>query len=271
MVRAGFAICVLAAAAAAQQAADGPRFDVISIRPVPPNAPMVMRDINFTSILPGGQFVDQRTSLLSMIGLAYEDPGMQNLSTQIVGLPKWTQNQSYEISARPAPGFPALPPEQNREQVRLMLRAMLAERFHLQLHTEMRKEPVYNLESARGGVKLKEVEAPAPPEKAGPVFAAWSDSDIRMIGKKSTMKGLAQTLYIILATPVIDQTGWQGYFDCDVRWTPPGPRTDQVGFGADGISLLMSNLESQFGVRLVKTTGEVPYWVVDHVEPPPDN
>jgi uncharacterized protein (TIGR03435 family) len=63
-----------------------------------------------------------------------------------------------------------------------MMRAMLVDRFHLQLHTETRKAPVYNLELAKGGLRTKEVDAPVPPAKEGPVYAAWSDNDIRMIG-----------------------------------------------------------------------------------------
>jgi hypothetical protein len=69
---------------AAQPAAQPPEpaFEVVSIRTVPANAPPLYRDINFSSILPGGQYVDTRTSLLFMISFAYRVG--QN---RLVGLP----------------------------------------------------------------------------------------------------------------------------------------------------------------------------------------
>jgi uncharacterized protein (TIGR03435 family) len=136
--------CFFAAALAAQQPA--PRFDVVSIRVVPPNTPPTFREQGFTPVLPGGQYVDSRASLFFMIAFAWQ---VKNPSTQLAGLPKWAQEESYAIAAKPAPGFPDLPPAENREQVRLMLRAMLADRFHLQVHTETRTEPVLMLETAK--------------------------------------------------------------------------------------------------------------------------
>jgi uncharacterized protein (TIGR03435 family) len=268
MNRAGFAALFLTAALAAQQ--QQPKFDVVSIHAVPPNTPPTMRDQDFTPILPGGQYVDSRTGLRSMIGFAYDVKSY----LQLVGLPNWANNQSYAVAAKPTQGFPALPPQENREQVRLMLRAMLEDRFHLQLHRETRKESIYNLEAAKGGFKIKEADPPVPPAREGYVNAAWSDGSIRMIADKSTMTGLASTLTLILQTPVADQTGLKGYYTFDVKWTAPetpGARPSATQFGAEGIALLFSNLQDQFGLHLTKTTGPVDYWVVDHVEQPTDD
>lgn len=247
----------------------GPRFDVVSIRPVPPNLPPVMREQNWTPVLPGGQYVNSRASLLWMIGFAYDVK--QDL--QLTGLPNWAKTQIYSVAAKPAPGFPLLPPDKNTEQVRLMMRAMLADRFHLTLHTETRQERVFHLEVANGGVKLKEVAPPVPPEKEGHVNAAVGNRYGRMIGKKSTMAGIASVLTLFLNQTVVDRTGLKAYYDFDVKWSalepPDGPPSP--GFGAEGTALLISALRDQFGLRLVKGTGPVEYWVVDHVEPPSEN
>ena len=244
-----------------------PAFDVISIRPVPPNAPAEMRSQDFTSILPGGQYVDSRATLHLMIAIAYQAPSWK----QVIGLPGWAEERSFSVAAKPAPGFPALSPEENTEQVRLMMRAMLADRFHLQLHTETRREPAYSLEAAKGGVKLKEVDPPAPPDREGHVNAAYSDTDVRMIGRKSTMAGLAVALTVMLGSLVTDNTGLKGYYDIDERWTAPGAPGDDSGFGAEGIALVMSNLQSRFGLRLTRKTEPEEYWVVDHVDMPTPN
>jgi uncharacterized protein (TIGR03435 family) len=265
----GFAVLFLATTLVAQHsgAPSTPRFEVVSIRLVPPNTPPTMRNIDFTPVLPGGQYLDSRAILLQMISFAYN---VKNPSRHLVGLPSWTNNQSYAVAAKPAQGFPELPPDENREQVRLMMRAMLAERFHLQLHTETRQEPIFNLEVAKGGFKIKEVDPPLPPDKEGYVGLQLSDSGGRMLGNKSTIAGIVSALTPWLPGTVVDQTGLKGHYDFDVRWNAPGI-PEATGLGADGIALLISTLQERFGLRLTKTTGPAEYWVVDHIEPPTDN
>ncbi|MDE3168092.1 MAG: TIGR03435 family protein, partial [Acidobacteriota bacterium] len=215
---------------------------MVSIRLVPPNTPPTMREIGFTPVLPGGRYLDSRAVLISMITFAYD---VKNPSIELTGLPKWAENASYAVAAQPAEGYPALPPAKNREQVRLMLRAMLVERFHLRLHTETRQGPVFHLEVARGGVKMQQTAPPTPPAVEGPVGAAMDNVSGRMIGSKSTMSGLARSLVIFLRRPVEDRTGLRGYYDFDVKWripeTPDAP-TGPRGFGAEGAGLLISNL-----------------------------
>ena len=53
-----------------------------------------------------------------------------------------------------------LPPNTTRQQFRLMLQNLLAERFHLRLHHETRTRPGYELVVASGGPKLKEWTPP---------------------------------------------------------------------------------------------------------------
>jgi uncharacterized protein (TIGR03435 family) len=255
----------------AAQPAPQPRFEVVSIRAVPPNAPLVVRDQDFTPILPGGQYIDSRTTLSWMIGFAYE---VKFLDLQLTGLPNWAKTQSFAVAAKASPDLPALSPAQNNEQVRVMMRAMLADRFHLQLHQETRKGSIYNLEVSKGGIKIPEVDAPVPPAKEGHVNAAWSDNDIRMIARKSTMPGLAAVLTLMLDALVVDQTGLKGFYDFDVEWRDPdsiGRQSAGVEFTSAGIGFLISNLQSEFGLHLARTEGPTRIWVVDHVERPTDN
>jgi uncharacterized protein (TIGR03435 family) len=275
-----FAAFLLAATLTAQQApspaalavSGTPVFDAVSIHPVSPNAPPIMRDIGFTPILPGGQFIDSRVPLSSMLAIAY---GFRNPDMQLEGLPNWAKSQAYSVSAKPAPGFPSLPPAENIEQVRLMLRAMLADRFHLQIHSETRQEKSFKLEVAKGGIRIKEVDPPVPPAKSAPVSAAVGDDGGHMVGNKSTIATLAAALTGFMKRPVIDQTGLKGYYDFDIRWktpeTPGAPPPSAMGFGSEGEALLISNLQDQFGLRLTNTTSPVQYWIVDHIEPPTGN
>jgi uncharacterized protein (TIGR03435 family) len=266
----GFAaLCVVSVLAAQQPTMPAaPKFEVVSIRPVPPNAPMVIREMSFTPVLPGGQYVDSRANLLFMIAFAYN---VQDPSVRLVGLPRWAQDRSYAVAAKPAAGFPMLPPAENRDQVRAMLRAMIEDRFDLKLHTEERQERVLSLEVAKGGIKISEVDAPVPPAKEDPVGAAVGDDGGRMIGKKSTTAGVAKALVIFMKRPVVDNTGLKGYYDFDLKWTAPEGAEAGARLGPDGIGLLRSALEDQLGLRIRTITGPVKYWVIDHVEPPKEN
>jgi len=257
------AACVLTGAADAQPT---PRFDVVSIHPVPPNAPMIVREIGYTSVHPGGQYIDPSVSLSSLIAFAYRIPAY----FQLTGLPDWAKRQEYSVSAKPSPDFPALPPAGNTEQVRLMMRALLADRFHLKLHTETREEPVYQLELAKGGLKIKEVAAPEPPAGETPVGFAYSNSSGRIIGKKSTITGVAKAIEPHLKRPIIDRTGLTGYYDFDISWRALD-QSSEPGAGADGLALVISTLQDRLGLRLTKATGPVQYWIVDHVETPGEN
>jgi uncharacterized protein (TIGR03435 family) len=123
----------------------------------------VLREQSFTPLLPGGQYVDSRAGRFFMIAFAYN---IRRCIVQLTGLPGWAKNQSLDVRTQPPQGFPMLHASENGEQVRLMMHVMLADRFHLQLHSETRQEQVFALEVARGGIKIPETPAPIPPEKA---------------------------------------------------------------------------------------------------------
>jgi uncharacterized protein (TIGR03435 family) len=96
-----------------------------------------------------------------------------------------------------------------------------------------------------------------------------------MIAKKSTMERLAVSLDLLTGKPVVDETGLTGYYDFDVTWKgpvlPDGQAPETRFGGAELVGLLISNLQSQFGLSLASATGPVEYWVVDHVDPPTEN
>ena len=262
------AIALHVVAAATQQPAR--TFELVSIRPVPPDAPPIMREQTFTPFQPGGRFIDPRTNLAFLITTAYD---VDNPGARLLGMPSW-QGKGYAVSAKAADDFPVLAPAEDREQVRLMLREMLADRFRLRLHTEVRQETVLKMSIDPAGFQLKEVAAPVPPEREGRVNAALGDNGGRMIASKATMAGLAKVVGLFLRQDVIDETGLKGYYDFDIRWSappvpgapPPSPR-----LGTDGIDLLLSTVKEKFGLRFSRGTGSVKYWVVDHVEQPAED
>jgi uncharacterized protein (TIGR03435 family) len=117
----------------------------------------------------------------------------------------------------------------------------------------MRKSAIFNLEVTKGGLQIKEADPPVPPEKEGPVGAAMGDRRGRMLGRKSTMAGIAEALALFLTRPVTDGTGLKGYYDFDIKWTAsstaePSPPFD--GFGSEGEALIAANEGNRSGRTL---------------------
>ncbi len=269
LMASGFAALLLTSRTPAAEVNE-PGFEVVSIRPVPPNAPVILRSADFTPILPGGRFSDARTNLFSLITIAYD---VNNPSRHLLGLPKWAREKAFAVSAQPADGFPNLPPEENERAVKAMLRRMLAKHFQLKIHKESRVGPIYRLEVAGRGLKIPEVKPAHPSVKPGRVNMAVGDQSGRIIGRQVTMEGLATALSLFLDAPVRDETGVKGYYDLDASWKNPDP-VDAVssgGLGAEGLAMLISNLRSQFGLRLTRAKGPADYWVVQHVALPIQN
>src|SRR5262252_3570945 len=90
-----------------------------------------------------GYLTAQNATLSQYIQWAY------NVQTFQVSGPAWIDSERYDISARsqgPAP----------KEQLRLMLQALLKDRFQLTLHRETKDMAGYALVVAKGGPKLHE-------------------------------------------------------------------------------------------------------------------
>jgi uncharacterized protein (TIGR03435 family) len=244
-----------------------PKFAVVSIRALPPDAPTTIFAQDFTPVLPGGRFRTPHTTVFSLIAFAY---GVRNPDSRLLGLPAWRTTR-YAVAAAAGDDFPALAPEDNLAQVRLMVREMLADRFRLRLHQETRQQTVLRMAIDKGGLRIKEVPAPVPPEQEGRVNLALGDDGGRMIASKATMAGLARSFGVLARQEVLDETGLKGYYDFDLRWAvPPAPNEPppRPGLGPAGIALFMTTLKDELGLQFSSATGPVQYWIVDHIEPP---
>ena len=114
-------------------------FEVASVKPAkgfrPPNFPLDSGDAK----TPGGRF-SVTFPLVSYVAFAYKLMPAQ-ISTQ---LPKSFPMDSFDIEAR-APGNPT------KDQMRLMMQSLLADRFKLRIHFETHEGPVYALTLVRPG------------------------------------------------------------------------------------------------------------------------
>jgi uncharacterized protein (TIGR03435 family) len=249
--------------------ADAPRFEVVSVKPVVPGGAPMMFPNGWTPFLPGGKFTHPLVSLRGLIASAYSvQPGMQ-----IVGLPPWALTSLFSVEATPGDALKDISPAQQHTKVLLMLQTMLADRFALKVHMEERPADIYELRLA-GVLKgmTQTTEGVAKPGLNPGLNAAIGDSTGRMIGNGTTLQGVADGLVMFVGRPVVDKTGVSGYYNFDIHWTaeraPGAPAAP--GLGVEGITLLMTELRDQLGLRLASARGTQQIWVIDQAEKPND-
>ena len=178
-------------------------------------------------------------SLKTFLKTAY---GIEDI--QIAGGPKWLDSELFDIDAKPPSPF-ASPAE-----MKLMLRALLAQRFKLSTHTDTNALPVYSLIVAKTGAKLQPANA----------FSAsgYGNGPTMVRGTLDTAQ-LAHLLTPVLGRTVIDNTGLHGNYKIDLTWAaddqPSGPS-------------LFTAIQEQLGLKLEPTKGPVEVLVIDHAEQP---
>jgi uncharacterized protein (TIGR03435 family) len=185
----GHSVALFACFACMAQGPAPPKFDVVSIKP----AVGGMRPDVKTS---PGSLTIRNQSLLYLIQWAYDTPPFQ-----IEG-PAWLNDDRFDVLAKAESGG-------DDAKLRLMLRAMLAERFGLKAHAEQKEMQVYGLTLARGGPKFQESTDEGPPvfDKGG------RDGPATLIAHRVTMKDLATQISDPLRRPVIDETGLKGHYE----------------------------------------------------------
>jgi uncharacterized protein (TIGR03435 family) len=258
-----------------------PSFEVISIRPYnlqpappPPPPPPADGAAGTRPALParfapgrGGAQTSDRVRLIvttqELIASAFNVTfGFEG---RIEGGPDWVRQGSdrYEIQAKiddaTFAALQKLPPSQQRDQVDLMEQSLLADRFHLKLHSETRLLPAYALVVAKGGPKL----IPA------------KDGEIRRISiQDNTMTATAITLDQWVLAPflggrtILNQTGLSDSYDITLTWSELA--TQDLSFVSDKPSLF-SAIQQQLGLKLVPTKAPVEILVIDHIEHPSEN
>lgn len=279
---------LLAARLAAQSSPGKPEFEVASVKPNksdgPPHANNPLGPGNVYSPY-GGYFQAINFPLYTWILFAYKIMGNQEqfLRTQI---PAWVMSDRFDIEAR-AEGNP------DKDQMRLMMRSLLADRFKLALHYETRQVPVFALALVKPGktgpalqphpedYPCSAVPDPSRNQDAAGQFPALCGGLFPMppgtpgrqhIGaRRVTMEFVANSLSAMgqLERPVIDRTGLAGNFDFALEWVtePAGPdlQPDPAG------PTFLEALKDQLGIRLESQKGPAEVIIFDHVERPSEN
>lgn len=210
-------------------------------------------------------------------------------------LPKWAREERFDLDAR-------APATSTKDQMRLMMQSILADRFKLATHWESHDGPVYELVLAKEGKRGPQLhsyaedppcaatsDAPnaassAPPLKLNvgefppecfAVAAQPNSSGVWTIGSRNlSMQQLGNDLSAIpgsnLDRPVVDRTGLSGNFDFLVQITVKRPGSPDTQADDSGPTFL-EVLSDQLGLKLKPATGATAKLVIDHIEEPSPN
>jgi uncharacterized protein (TIGR03435 family) len=191
----------------------------------------------------------------------------------ILGGPGWIGSDEYDVEAKVLPVEGGPPPQLNRKQISLMMQAMLADRFKLAVHSEMREIPVYELTVAKSGQRLKEA-APGdtyssglkgPDGRTGAGMMLIDNN--KFIGQAIPLSGLVDTLSLLLHRVVVDKTGLPGKYDVIL----PLPLRTEDGTEDENGATLLTIVEEQLGLKLTSAKGKGKVLVIDHIERPSPN
>lgn len=222
-------LVAMAGGALGQSGVPAPAFDVASVKVSPPlpSGVMMFRMGGGPDSSDPGRITYSGVNLKTLVARAY---GVKDY--QVEG-PQWLDGERYDIVA-------TIPKGADKEQVGLMLQALLAERFNLTLHHESKPLAVYTLSVGKGGPKLKEVDPdavppppppgapPLPPPPPGSAKAGMPKGGMRMmmspagrhLSGNTTIERLCNMLSNLTDRPVIDLTELKGTYSFDLSWTP---------------------------------------------------
>ena len=250
-------LALLSVSAMAQTPAAQKSFVIADVHPTPFTSNPFMHG----NSVQGDRYFLTQATMVDLIATAY---GVDAVNVQ--GGPPWLERDRFDIRAK-------VPPKTTQDDVKQMLRTLLADRFHLVVKTGSAPMPTYILSAGPGKPKMTESDGggdgsciPQPPPQNAP---AGAPSYIVLACKNLTMEALAATLHDFaggyIDQPVVDETKLPGAWDFTIKWTGKGQLEKQ---GPDGISIFAA-VEKQLGLKLELKTAPRPVFQVASVDETP--
>ena len=221
--------------------------------------------------LRGDRYATSQATMTNLIARSYNVE-----SRYVYGGPSWLDLDCFDVVAQ-------APRTTSADDIRLMLRSMLIDRFKLVVHTDTKPLPAFVLTVAKGAPKLKQSDASskpdAPSEPDAPTLNGCAyqppppntppspSMEIKFACHAVSMASLADFLHNVaspyLKQPVVDQTGLKGAWDFDIHWSYQPPKADAAG------TTIFDAVEKELGLKLEAGTAPLPVVFVDSVNETP--
>jgi uncharacterized protein (TIGR03435 family) len=236
-------------------AAASPTFQLADIHPSPHSNNPFMRGGN----LRGDQVIIRQATMVDLVAKAY---GVEN--DNVLSGPPWLDTDRFDIVAK-------APRTTSPDDVKLMLQALLKQRFNLVAHPDTHPLSTYVLrvDTAKGGSKLKqsaedagtpgcdETHTPTNPDGSLGHFITKCHN-YPMGAIRSYIQGLGRQY--ILGKPVVDATGLKDAYDFTLEFTfQPVP----------GGLTIFDAVDKELGLKLTLENYPTPVLVVDSVNQKP--
>jgi uncharacterized protein (TIGR03435 family) len=243
------------------QIAVQPKFEVASIKAS--KSGIRGGSIEFS---PGGErFTMTNTPLGALLLVAYDIT-----VRQISGAPD-AISEKYDIAAKAE--HPV-----SRDEMLLMIQALLADRFKLVVRRERKEVPVYALTIAPGGPRLRHSAATEAEQTMPriPARAGGAESSGQYLFTNESMADFAWALTRMAGIGdrvVVDNTGLNGDYDFTltfVRDTAPPAEAIEPAAIPDGPPISVA-LREQLGLKLESKRALIAFLVIAHVERPSEN
>lgn len=184
------------------------------------------------------------------------------MADEISGIPAWARSEQYAVDARmdarTTEQLDRLPGEKQQDELRKVVRSLLAERFGLEFHRETRLLHVYDLSVARGGLKMKA-------SKATTQTRFVMDHD-HLDATGIAMSNLVRSLSHITGRLVVNKTGMTGRYDVSLSWA-----ADMDADAAQSGPSIFTAVQEQLGLKLDSAREPVETIVIDKIERPTAN
>ena len=240
----------------------------------------------------GGVFRVRNLPLPSLIMFAYKMTPNQE-PFLISQLPQWAITERFDVNAK-GEGNPT------KDQMRLMVQSLLADRFKLAVHYETRQMPILALvqdDSGQFGPLLQRhpeeatcpttPSLPSPPPTAPPQplaidmrfpvpcggivsMPASAPGRVRSGARNVSLDLIANSISqtdIGEDRPVVNKTGLDGNFDFAIEFGPETPSRDKSKPRPSGEPPTFAEaLQEQLGLKLVPRTGSLDVLVIEYIQ-----
>ena len=248
--------------ATAQQSA-ALRFEVASIKLWQPPTTRAT-SVGVVAAPSGSGIFNRSTSVAGLIAEAYEVHDFQ-----LSGGEEWVRTERYDLAARAGR-------EVSQTELREMVKALLADRFKLQVRTETREVPILELRLVRNdgqvGSGLHNCAKEAVPETP---FRAPSGGSVAVSDCANGVRYLATMASRRLKTIVVDRTGLTGQWWFAVFYGGELPQIPGVDLSRERVNPDLPSFEGalreQLGLKLERTRGPAPIIVIESLERPTPN
>ena len=231
-----------------------PSYEVAVIKPAPPEEQHPVYNLT------GPEFHATGTSAGELIKIVYKIRGRQ-----ILNMAPWVADAKFDITAKPdTPGVAS------EDQTRIMVKKLLADRFHLVCHTGTQDYPSLAMTLDPKGPH----PTPSDPDLGGhnTIIGRQEGGEIVLHLTGATMQFFLKTLMDRYRDKqIVDETGLTGTYDITLRL----PVAAMQGIGDGGAeeetgSDYISAAEKA-GFKFVSRKETLPVVIIDHIDPPTPN